>query len=58
MQIVVVHLDLGIGGAEQLVVSLACEMKNLGHNITIVTSHHDSSHCFEETRQEGLIMVK
>lgn len=47
------HLDLGIGGAENLVVQIACTLQHMGHHVTIVTSHHDLNHCFEETKPSG-----
>ena len=53
MRITVLHLDLGIGGAERLVVNTCCALQDLGHEISIVTSHHNLSHCFEETKPGG-----
>ena len=53
MRITVLHLDLGIGGAERLVVNTCCALQDLGHEVSIVTSHHDLSHCFEETKPGG-----
>jgi alpha-1,3/alpha-1,6-mannosyltransferase len=44
------HPDLGIGGAERLIVDAAKELQDRGHNITIFTSHHSKSHSFEETK--------
>jgi alpha-1,3/alpha-1,6-mannosyltransferase len=38
------------GGAERLVVDAALGLQALGHAVDIYTSHHDPSHCFEETR--------
>ena len=38
------------GGAERLVVDAALGLQKLGHSVDIYTSHHDPSHCFEETR--------
>lgn len=55
MRVTIIHLDLGIGGAERLVVNFACQMKELGHDLTIVTSHHELTHCFEETKVEGVL---
>lgn len=48
--IVFFHPDLGIGGAERLVIDAAVGLQNLGHKITIFTSHCDPAHCFEEAR--------
>ena len=49
LRIAFVHPDLGIGGAEQLVINFAVALKNKGHNITIFTPYHDPNHCFKET---------
>jgi alpha-1,3/alpha-1,6-mannosyltransferase len=52
--IVFLHPDLGIGGAERLVVDAAVGLQNLGYKIVIFTSHCDPSHSFEETRDGEL----
>jgi hypothetical protein len=44
------HLDLGIGGAERLVVDAGIALQNAGHTVHFFTSHHDQNHCFDETR--------
>ncbi|KAF1993217.1 glycosyltransferase family 4 protein [Amniculicola lignicola CBS 123094] len=46
--IVFFHPDLGIGGAERLVIDAAVGLKNRGHTVTIFTSHCDPLHCFDE----------
>lgn len=48
--IVFVHPDLGIGGAERLVIDAAVGLQNAGHKVTILTSYRDTNHCFEEAR--------
>lgn len=48
--IVFFHPDLGIGGAERLIVDAAVGLQRLGHKVTIFTSHRDTRHCFEEAR--------
>lgn len=48
-------MDLGIGGAERLIINVACAMKTLGYNVVILTSHHDVNHCFEETKSLGYL---
>ncbi|CAE7542477.1 alg2, partial [Symbiodinium microadriaticum] len=55
MKVVLVHLDLGIGGAEMLVVNIACAMKELGHEVKILTAHHDPNRCFEATKKGGAV---
>uniref|UniRef100_A0A1B6GV57 Alpha-1,3/1,6-mannosyltransferase ALG2 n=1 Tax=Cuerna arida TaxID=1464854 RepID=A0A1B6GV57_9HEMI len=48
--IIFLHPDLGIGGAERLVVDAALALIAKGHIVNFVTTHHDLSHCFEETK--------
>lgn len=50
LNVVFLHPDLGIGGAERLVVDMAVAMKETGNSVQFVTNHHSTSHCFEETR--------
>lgn len=52
--VVFLHPDLGIGGAERAVIDAALALKSRGHRVHLVTSHHDRSHCFEETRDGQL----
>ncbi|KAL1597743.1 Alpha-1,3-mannosyltransferase-like protein [Paraconiothyrium brasiliense] len=55
--IVFFHPDLGIGGAERLVVDAAVGLQDRGHKVTIYTSHRDPAHCFDEAR-DGTIDVR
>ena len=55
--IVFFHPDLGIGGAERLVIDAALGLQNLGHKITIFTSYRDINHCFDEAR-DGTLDVR
>jgi alpha-1,3/alpha-1,6-mannosyltransferase len=48
------HPDLGLGGAERLMVDAALCLQAAGHRVTIFTSHHDRTRCFEETRNGSL----
>lgn len=41
LRVCFVHPDLGIGGAERLVVDAAVALQSKGHNVSMVTSHHD-----------------
>lgn len=52
--IVFFHPDLGIGGAERLIVDAAVGLQQLGHKVTIFTSHCDPRHCFEEAHDGTL----
>ncbi|KAM7278690.1 hypothetical protein ACFE04_005824 [Oxalis oulophora] len=49
LNIAIIHPDLGIGGAERLIVDAAVELSSHGHNVRIFTAHHDKNRCFEET---------
>jgi len=49
-RILFVHPDLGIGGAERLVIDAAVGLQSVGHTVTILTSYRDKNHCFEEAR--------
>lgn len=51
--IVFFHPDLGIGGAERLVVDAAVGLQERGHRVVIFTNHCDPDHCFDECR-DGL----
>lgn len=56
-RVVFFHPDLGIGGAERLIIDAAVGLQNLGHKVTIFTSHCDPSHCFDEAR-DGTLDVR
>lgn len=55
--IVFFHPDLGIGGAERLIIDAAVGLQELGHKVTIFTSHCDPQHCFEEARDGTLAIM-
>ncbi|KAF1943043.1 mannosyltransferase [Clathrospora elynae] len=55
--IVFFHPDLGIGGAERLVIDAAVGLQSRGHEVTIFTSHCDPHHCFDEAR-DGTLDVR
>ncbi|RKP07100.1 alpha-1,3/1,6-mannosyltransferase ALG2, partial [Thamnocephalis sphaerospora] len=46
-----------LGGAERLVVDAAVGLQGAGHQVVVYTSHHDRTHCFEETR-DGTLDVR
>jgi alpha-1,3/alpha-1,6-mannosyltransferase len=52
LHVVFIHLDLGIGGAEQLVLQLATASQDLGYHVDIVTTRCDQDHCFDIVQQE------
>lgn len=56
-QVVFVHLDLGIGGAEQLVLSLAKASLQAGHDVQLVTCNCRQEHCFDEVKKPHGILA-
>lgn len=57
LRIAFIHPDLGIGGAEQLVVNFALALQNKGHYVKIYTPFHDPKHSFKETN-DGTLNVE
>ncbi|KAF2395629.1 UDP-Glycosyltransferase/glycogen phosphorylase, partial [Trichodelitschia bisporula] len=55
--VVFFHPDLGIGGAERLIIDAAVGLQDRGHKVTIFTSHRDPTHCFDEAR-DGTLDVR
>lgn len=55
LNICILHLDLGQGGAERQTIDEALALKSLGHKITIYTTHHDRNRCFSETIDNKLL---
>ncbi|WOL14292.1 hypothetical protein Cni_G23072 [Canna indica] len=49
LKIAIIHPDLGIGGAERLIVDTAVQLASHGHSVHLFTAHHDKNRCFEET---------
>lgn len=56
IKIAFIHPDLGIGGAERLVVDAAVGLQGDGNTVSIYTSHCDKTHCFEEV-SSGVLNV-
>ncbi|KAM4878012.1 alpha-1,3/1,6-mannosyltransferase ALG2 [Thomomys bottae] len=44
------HPDLGVGGAERLVLDAALALRSRGCSVKIWTAHYDPGHCFAESR--------
>uniref|UniRef100_A0A4W5RDZ7 Alpha-1,3/1,6-mannosyltransferase ALG2 n=1 Tax=Hucho hucho TaxID=62062 RepID=A0A4W5RDZ7_9TELE len=57
VRVVFLHPDLGIGGAERLVVDAAVALRSRGCSVQIWTAHHDPTHCFSETLDLDLNVV-
>ncbi|KAJ4460332.1 putative mannosyltransferase [Paratrimastix pyriformis] len=56
MQVAFLHPDLGLGGAERLVIDAAVGLQKLGNHVHMYTSHCDKKHCFSEAR-DGTLSV-
>lgn len=57
LKIKFVHPDLGIGGAERLVLDVAVVLFNQGHNVSFITNHCNRNHAFEEIKS-GQFLVE
>ncbi|KAG9126308.1 Alpha-1,3-mannosyltransferase-like protein [Ceratobasidium sp. 392] len=57
LRVCILHPDLGIGGAERLIVDAALGHQKHGHTVHIYTSYHDPTHAFEETTN-GVLSVR
>lgn len=51
------HPDLGIGGAEKLIVEAAVALRDKGHRVTVYTSYYDEKRCFEKTKGLDVIVA-
>eukprot|EP00240_Pyramimonas_obovata_P013839 CAMPEP_0118937840 /NCGR_PEP_ID=MMETSP1169-20130426/23935_1 /TAXON_ID=36882 /ORGANISM="Pyramimonas obovata, Strain CCMP722" /LENGTH=197 /DNA_ID=CAMNT_0006881595 /DNA_START=85 /DNA_END=675 /DNA_ORIENTATION=- len=49
LRVAFLHPDLGLGGAERLIVDFVVELQSKGHEVGMFTTHHDPKRCFEET---------
>eukprot|EP00033_Pygsuia_biforma_P003801 GCRY01004166.1.p1 GENE.GCRY01004166.1~~GCRY01004166.1.p1 ORF type:complete len:408 (+),score=88.46 GCRY01004166.1:108-1331(+) len=54
MRVGFLHPDLGIGGAERLVLDAALSLQKQGVVVSFDTAHHDVNHCFTETKDGTL----
>ncbi|CAJ0919965.1 unnamed protein product, partial [Mesorhabditis belari] len=58
MKVLFLHPDLGIGGAERLIIDAAIALKNKHHDVKIVTAQYDESHAFSETKELDVRVIK
>ncbi|PSC71528.1 alpha-1,3 1,6-mannosyltransferase ALG2 [Micractinium conductrix] len=49
LRVAFLHPDLGLGGAERLIVDAAVELAGHGHKVDVYTACHDPTRCFAET---------
>jgi alpha-1,3/alpha-1,6-mannosyltransferase len=57
LRVAFLHPDLGLGGAERLIVDAACELVGHGHEVDVFTAYYDPGRCFEETRTGGFTVT-
>lgn len=57
MRVAIAHPDLGLGGAERLIVDAAQTLCDRGHEVVVYTARHDPARCFEETRSGAFKVV-
>jgi alpha-1,3/alpha-1,6-mannosyltransferase len=57
MRVAFIHPDLGLGGAERLVVDAGVELVKAGHTVHMYTAYYDPSRCFEETKSGGFTVT-
>jgi alpha-1,3/alpha-1,6-mannosyltransferase len=43
--VAILHPDLGIGGAEQLIVNVALSLQKRGYEVHVYTNHFDPDRC-------------
>lgn len=55
--VAIIHPDLGIGGAEQLIVNIALALQMSGYEVTIFTPRHEKERSFKPTH-DGTLNVK
>ena len=53
----IIHPDLGIGGAEQLIINLAIALQDKGYTVKVFTPHFDPERCFAEAKEKLNIEV-
>ena len=49
-KVAILHPDLGIGGAENLIINLALALKQKNYEVKLYTPYFDPNRCFEECK--------
>ena len=50
-KVAILHPDLGIGGAEQLIINVALALQSEGYSVRVYTPFFDPNRCFKEARE-------
>ena len=50
-RVAIIHPDLGIGGAENLIINVAMSLKQTGYKVTVFTPYFDPNRCFAECKE-------
>ncbi len=50
-RVAIIHPDLGIGGAEQLIINVALALEFHNFDVHLFTPYFDPTRCFEEAKQ-------
>jgi len=53
-RVAIIHPDMGIGGAEQLMLNIALSLQKKDYEVTIYTPRFDPNHCFQELKDNNL----
>ena len=48
VRVAIIHPDLGIGGAENLIINIALALESKNYKVKIYTPYFDQNRCFEE----------
>ncbi|THD27561.1 putative dolichyl-P-Man:GDP-Man1GlcNAc2-PP-dolichyl alpha-1 3-mannosyltransferase [Fasciola hepatica] len=56
-RVVFLHPDLGIGGAERLIVDAAVAVNQSGYQVKMITNHYEPTHAFEETQKSEFNVI-
>lgn len=49
-RVAIIHPDLGIGGAEQLIVNVGLALKYKGYDVQVFTPFFDPNRCLDEAK--------
>ena len=56
--VAILHPDLGIGGAEQLIINVALALQTKGYEVKVFTPFFDPNRCFKEARDQLTVEVR